>query len=84
MYYFCSVVCPHRARRTRKKIIWWIHKKNEDFEEKRMLLEAERNNFIEQMKIQEEATFNIALSCVHSIHYIGEFLTDICNVPSFC
>ena len=49
-----------------------------------MLLEAERNNFIEQMKIQEEGKVNIALSCARSIHYIGEFLTDICNVPSFC
>ena len=75
---------PIELEEQEKRLYDEYTRKNEDLEEERMLLEAERNNFLEQMKIQEEGTVNIALSCVHSIHYIGESLTDICNVPSFC
>lgn len=84
LYYFALSYVPIELEQQEKRLCDEYTRKNEDLEVERMLLETERNSFIEQMKIQEEGTVNIDLLCAHTIHYIGESITDICNIPSFC
>ena len=49
-----------------------------------MLLETERKDIIEQMKIQQEGTVISGLWYTHNIDYISESIIHISSVYSFC